>query len=338
MITNTNEERLRREASGKRPSRRTGGAKRKLSTTAQTSSTYIWIAAVSGLVTIVFLCIYIWMLPRLVNNGVHRQVYYFLLFPLALAVAALCFGVMGSYATYRGSAVSGTLRLSGPIVGVGLVVIGGFWLVPSSDVFAVTVRVFGPNGIKLRGGSILIYLGSDTRSAPLASNGEANFKEIPNKFRNQKVKVGAEIAGYRLSDDISEVTLMDSLTLNAVVDPNAAEPILADSFSVTARVLDDTGRPVRSGTVTLYLGSDTREEPIAQNGEANFKEIPIKFNGKPVPVRVDAPGFQMAEPHQMVSLRESFFVQMRVASVNRRSVGRQSGIIQQSAHSPAERN
>jgi hypothetical protein len=332
-------QRSRWRPSGERQSRkdRAGADRGRLPKNAASHLTYIWISTGSGFVTVMLLCLYVWRLPSLISNGVHRQMYYVLLFPLALSVAALCFGVMGSYASYKGSAMSGTLRLSGPIVGIALVVIGGFWLVPSADVFAVTVRLFGPDNTNVREGSITVYLGQDALSAALANNGEASLKEIPPTFRNQKGRASTQTTGYRLADDTSEVTLSDLLILNAIEDSNAVEPIVTGSFSLTARVLDEFGRPVRTGTVTLYLGHDSRKAPIAQNGEANFKGIPFKFNGKLVPTRAEAAGLQMVGPHQTVFLGETVSVQMRPTSVKHRSSAKRSRIIQQGSHAPGDK-
>ena len=75
----------------------------------------------------------------------------------------------------------------------------------------------------------------------------------------------------------------------------------ATTFSVTIRVSDDEGAPVKFGSITIYLEQDARTAPIAANGEANFKEIPLKFRNLNTRVLVEAKGYKLLDP-QTISL------------------------------------
>jgi hypothetical protein len=68
------------------------------------------------------------------------------LLPLGLAAAGFLFGVLRSYASYRGKHLGGVLELGGPIIAAAMVVIGGFVLVPSPATFPITVYVHGERG------------------------------------------------------------------------------------------------------------------------------------------------------------------------------------------------
>jgi hypothetical protein len=300
---------------------------------------YVWISAAGLVFTVALLALYIWKAKDLIQQGIDKQVFYILLIPLGLSACALLFGAMGSYASYKGEALSGTLKLSGPAVGVALIVIGGFWLVPSTDTFNMTVRPLGPNGEKISKGLITLALGQDNRTVPLAPNGEANFKEIPQRFLNQEVSVYTEIEGYRLADSQLQVTLTHSITLTMVEDSSATYPTAPDTFNVTARVFDPAGLPVTTGSVTLYLGPDLREAPIARNGEANFKSVPMKFQGKKAGIRVDVPGYEMVPPQEEVPLGELVTIRVRARNnTGRKPTAPASRIIQQSHHSSPNRN
>jgi hypothetical protein len=112
---------------------------------------------------------------KLVRLGLVGNLYYVVLVPLGLSVAAFLFGVLRSYAVYTGKVAGGNLELGGPIVGFLLVVILGFVLVPDPSPFAVTVFVHGDSGkqdLVLRNrGAVLLDLGGDRRRELIGDRG-----------------------------------------------------------------------------------------------------------------------------------------------------------------------
>jgi hypothetical protein len=141
------------------------------------------------------------------ETGVALQLYYVLLVVLGLAAAPILFGVMRSVASYRGSALAGSLELGGPVVGAALVVIGGFVLAPPPELFSFTVRASDEQGQPIKEGNIAIHLSQATVVAPLTSQGEANFKELSKKFRGISTRIIADVKGYRLRDPRQEYRL-----------------------------------------------------------------------------------------------------------------------------------
>lgn len=140
----------------------------------------------------------------LVRLGLEGKLYYLVLLPLGLAVAGFLFGALRSFAFYRSNALGGVLELGGPVVVFGLVVLGGFLLVPPQESFSVTVFVHGEGGVQnvpLRGeGYVLLDLGPDRRSEAIAGKGEAHFSGIPARFRGQEVPIGLEADGFSPAD------------------------------------------------------------------------------------------------------------------------------------------
>lgn len=181
------------------------------------------ITALVGLfLAIGLLLFYVYQVPKMVQSGVQNQVFYILLLPWGLSCAAFLFGAMRSFARFTHKRMGNALELGGPVVLFCLVVAGGFKLVPAGpETFDLTVRAHSSTEAVVRSGKILIDLGSDRRSQDIASNGEADFKSIPAKFRGASVKVLAEIEGGKYKQDWQAHKLSGE-TLELELEPASA--------------------------------------------------------------------------------------------------------------------
>jgi hypothetical protein len=191
------------------------------------------------------LAVMLWNGERLVALGLVGQLYYIVLLPLGLAVAGFLFGVMRSFAAYKGKAFGGVLDLGGPIIGFALTVLGGFYLPnPAPESFDVTVFVRGQKGandLVLRNtGTVWMALGSDRRSEKIGDKGQADFKHIPQRFRGSEVSLSVEADGFE------------------VLNPNAKHSLASGVVSITVRrpaaqlkvrVQDPDGKPVNGATI-----------------------------------------------------------------------------------------
>src|SRR5215470_11257905 len=111
------------------------------------ASTYAMIALVGLVLGLGLLFFYVYQVPRLVESGSQSQVYYLLLIPWALACAAFLFGAMRSYARFTHKHLGNALELGGPVVLFGLVLVGGFKMVPAApQTFDLTVRAHDEDG------------------------------------------------------------------------------------------------------------------------------------------------------------------------------------------------
>ena len=103
---------------------------------------WVYITGVAFVVTLLAVIGFVAFAGRVrMPNGL----YFIILIPLGLAAAAFLFGAMRSHATYSGKSPYGTLELSGPVVVLALVVLGGM-MANRAETFALTVRVHGPGG------------------------------------------------------------------------------------------------------------------------------------------------------------------------------------------------
>ncbi|HKH45087.1 MAG TPA: TIR domain-containing protein [Thermoanaerobaculia bacterium] len=175
----------------------------------------------------------------------------------------------------------GLLKLGGSAVVLGLVVLGGFLLVPSQEPFPVTVFIHGEGGVQdvpLRGqGSVVLDLGSDRRREAIGDKGEAHFSGIPSSFRGQEVRVWLEAEGF------------EPVKSNAMQQLDEASLYLAVKrrpVALRGRVQDSEGRPVASAILRLRELTTTSDT----DGAFTF-EIPGNLLHEDLSLSVSAPGY-----------------------------------------------
>jgi hypothetical protein len=187
----------------------------------------------------------LWNAQHLVALGLTGNVFYVVLLPLGLSASAFLFGVMGSYARYRGRVLGGALELGGPFVGFALVVIGGFVLIPNPSAFSVTVYVHGEQGVQgivLRNsGHVVMDLGPDRRSEAIGEKGEAHFAGIPSSFRGQEVPVWVESEDIEPGPAIKQ--RLEGSSLYVTVRPRA--------LRISGHVQDEGRMPVAGAAIQV---------------------------------------------------------------------------------------
>src|SRR4051812_10986832 len=77
---------------------------------------YALVCLVSFICGVLILIVLIGNADKLSALGLTGNLYYIVLLPLALCVAGFLFGVLRSYARYRGKHLNGVLELGGPII------------------------------------------------------------------------------------------------------------------------------------------------------------------------------------------------------------------------------
>jgi hypothetical protein len=197
---------------------------------------------------------------KLVALGLAGNLYYIVLLPLALAAAGFLFGVLRSYARYRGEHFGGALELGGPIVGAALVVVGGFWLVPKTLPFPLTAYVHGEGGphdvVLKNSGYVVLDLGPDRRREPIHENGQAYFPSIPVNFRDQEVATWVESDAYEPTNPDQKHRL-DGPSLYLAVRKKPGR--------ISGRVHDEQGSPVAGATIHV-AGLSTVSDSAGQFG------------------------------------------------------------------------
>ena len=208
---------------------------------------YALIALASFLCGIGVLGLMLWKAEALTKLGLIGNLYYVVLLPLGLCAAVFLFGVVRSFARYKGEQYGGTLELGGPIVAFVLVVGGGFVLVPKPpSTFPLTVYVHGEaarSDLVLRNsGRVFVDLDGDRQSRSIGENGEAYFPAIPDRFRGQEVPIWVDATGF-------ESTIVDQK--QRVDGGSLYLPVRKKSGHVSGRVQDQDGNPISGAELSV---------------------------------------------------------------------------------------
>jgi hypothetical protein len=208
---------------------------------------YALIALASFLCGIGVLGLMLWKAEALTKLGLIGNLYYVVLLPLGLCAAVFLFGVVRSFARYKGTQYGGTLELGGPIVAFVLVVGGGFVLVPPPpSTFPLTVYVHGEadrNDLVLRNsGRVFVDLDGDRQSRSIGENGEAYFPAIPDRFRGQEVPIWVDAKGFE-STVANQKKRVDGASLYLSVRRKRGY--------VSGRVQDQDGNSIANADLTL---------------------------------------------------------------------------------------
>jgi hypothetical protein len=242
---------------------------------------YALVSLISFLCGLVILALMIWKAEKLTALGLTGNLFYIVLLPLGLAAAGFLFGVLRSYASYRGKYLGGVLELGGPVVGFALVVIGGFVLVPNLATVPLTVYVHGergPQDLVLRNsGYVVLRLGLESQRKPIGGDGDAYFPAIPANFRGQEVPVWVE------SEEFEAI----GAPQRRLVGPNVDVPVRKKNGRVSGRVQDEKGNAV-SGAEVRVAGLSTL------TGKAGRFEVAIPGDRIQAELELDvvAPGYE----------------------------------------------
>jgi hypothetical protein len=131
------------------------------------------------------------------NQQTGQQIFYLILVLFGVAISAVVFGLMNAYASLKHQKPDTKLTLTGPAVGVLLVVLGGFYLPkPDDSKRIITIRVFNKNKTPLTKGEVKLYLSDYIRIQSIDNNGQAQFAGVPPDYMQQAMKVEVSSPGY----------------------------------------------------------------------------------------------------------------------------------------------
>jgi hypothetical protein len=239
---------------------------------------YAIIAAAMMGIGVGLLVLFVLFAPRLVPADILNQFFYIVLIVWGLVCALVLFGVMKSYARVTYKHLGGAIELGGPAAFAALVVVGGFWLVPRTDMFTLTLRPHGPGAPVITSGKIRVEFGSlSPYTSDINSNGEAVFKSIPHKFWGTTVKVLPQVDGYK--DDYQTVALDKD-----VIDLNLEKALPVETM-LKGKIKPAPGK----GQVIKILvqGEDGESVP---DGYGRFQFLVHKKPGETIRVNVCADG------------------------------------------------
>lgn len=241
---------------------------------------YLGIAALMIVIGVGLLILFVLFAPRLVPADILDQFFYIVLLVFGLVCALVLFGVMRSYARVTYKSAGGAVELGGPAAIAVLVVVGGFWLVPRHDTFDLTIRPHGSDKPLITSGKIRVELGNFAPTQEINSNGEADFKGVPHKFRGASVKILPLIDGYKqeyqtkvINGDVMDVDLVQPETMLR------ARLVPAPSSTQRMKVLIESGSgeqvPDRYGRFQAIVHKNVTDRvriTVCSNGRSIFND------------------------------------------------------------------
>jgi hypothetical protein len=198
-------------------------------------STYILISAAGFLVSIFCVYYYLHFMRGNVAEVVGQQVFYLILILFGISTSAIIFGVMNSIGTLKGEYSGTKYYLTGPAVGVVLVVLGGFWLPHNSGKGTLSIRVMNEKHLPVVNGKIILYVSQYTREQLIDNAGLAVFSDINPEELRDKIKLDISSDGYTRQ-------VFDTLIAN----PGAIQVILTETkrIHISGKVTDPDEVPI----------------------------------------------------------------------------------------------
>jgi len=251
---------------------------------------YAVAAAVMIVVGVVLLAGFIFFAQRLVPADLFEKFYYIVVLVFGMVCALVLFGVMKSYTRVTYKSGGGMVELGGPVAVAALVVVGGFWLVPHSDTFDLTIRPHGAGEQMIKRGKIRVEFGNYAPIQEVNSNGEADFKGVPHKYRGASVQVLPMIDGYKQEYQTKTIDA-DSMNLDLANPETMLKGKLVPA-------------PPKGQKVEILIESEPGEQ--VPDGYGRFQALVHKNLGDRVRITVCANGrsvfddFELLSPDELV--------------------------------------
>jgi hypothetical protein len=217
-------------------------------------TTYLLVSAVSLIAAAGIGYYYLHYMKQGGTEKMDDRVFYLVLILFGMAASALIFGIMNSYATLKGIQANVTYKLTGPVVGVILTVLGGFMIPKGSSDQILTVRVFDQDKSPVTRGHVTLSFPHYQREAAINEKGMVVFPEIPYDQLRNNIIINV------VSDGYAPITV-DTLLSN--FDPVSLTVVQAKIIRITGTVKDAGDRPIRDVDISVdgtpYAAKTTNE-------------------------------------------------------------------------------
>lgn len=176
-------------------------------------SGYSIIAVAGFIVSLALVYYYLEFIQGKVTDTVDQRMFYLILILFGISASALVFGVMNTYAVLTGKEQNVQLKMTGPGVGVILIVLGGLYLPQKTAVKNVTIRVFDWKKNPVPEGNVKIYLNEYIRTQSIDNMGQALFSGITSDMIANKMKIEVSSPGYATKNYDTLITNSNPLEL-----------------------------------------------------------------------------------------------------------------------------
>ena len=233
-------------------------------------STYIIISVVGFIVSLFCVYYYLNYIQGSVSERVSQKVFYLILILFGIATSALIFGAMNSFGELSGQKLDTKFRFAGPVVGVILIVTGGFYLPKSAAQQTFAGRVVDERKTPVTEGRVTLYFSRHTREQAIDKNGTAVFADINEDDLSGKLKVDVASDGYtRLVIDTAvnglaplQVMLVQNRKVRVSGQVTNADDMPIKEVEIMVDGTRFFGRSVSNGTYSITLTGYTPGEEI----------------------------------------------------------------------------
>lgn len=205
-------------------------------------TTYLLVSIVSLIAAAGIGYYYLTYMKKGGSEKMDDRIFYLVLVLFGMAASALIFGIMNSYATLKGIQANVTYKLTGPVVGVVLTVLGGFMIPKGLSDQILTVRVFDQDKSPVTRGHVTLSFPHYQREAAINEKGMVIFPEIPYDQLRNNIIINVVSDGY---------TTITKDTLLANFDPVNLILEQAKIIRIAGTVKDAADRPIRDVDITV---------------------------------------------------------------------------------------
>jgi len=244
-------------------------------------ATYIIISAVGFLLSIFCVYYYLHFIQGNVTEAVSQKVFYLILILFGISTSALVFGVMNSVGVLKGENTGTKYYLTGPVVGVVLVVLGGFYLPGNPAKQILSVRVLNEQHTPVTNGKVILYFSHYTREQFIDDKGSAVFSDISGDDLTDKIKIDVTSDGYsRLTFDTLlkkpapiQIILSQTRVIHISGKVTNADEMPISDVEITVDGTKFYGKSITNGTYSFELtGYLTGDEINLVTSHKNYKD------------------------------------------------------------------
>lgn len=252
---------------------------------------YAIITGIGFFVSFLLVYYYLQYIQGKVSDQVDQRIFYLILIFFGISASAMIFGMMNTYAVLTGKKQDIQLKMTGPGVGVILVVLGGLYLPQQSSEKNVTIRLVDWKKNPVTQGDVKIYLNEYIRSQSIDNMGQALFTGIPADMAKNKMKIEVSSPGYatKYFDTLvtSSTPLELTLPLTTVVNISGRVKTAAE---IPIKGVEINVDGTRYYAVSITDGSyKLRLEEYTLGDEITLTTSQKNYEDKTISIRINSP-------------------------------------------------
>lgn len=257
-------------------------------------SGYGIITGIGFLVSFALVYYYLQHIQGKVTDQVDQRIFYLILILFGISASALIFGMMNTYAVLTGKKQNISLKMTGPGVGVILVVLGGLYLPQKSAEKTVTIRVYDWKNNPVSQGDVKIYLKEYIRTQSIDNMGQALFTGIPSDMARNKMKIEVSSPGY--ATKYFDTLVVDSKPLELTLP--LTEVVFISGKVKTAAEIPIKGVEINVDGTRYFAISITdgsyklRLEEYTLGDEISLTTSHKDFEDKTISLRINSPNIE----------------------------------------------